>query len=286
MNKFITRYNLSGFKELIPLLLRCFPDFWEPRLAAGKYSFPYDLKLFAARLENKLIGCIGIHEYNFLFDNMNYSCGGVSDVAVDPEFRGRGYAVQMQEFFINYCRKNYKSTSLMPLYTDKPGVYLKRGWQIYESDRSNEINAAMFPPEKTFKFDPSRLSQPCLREKKPPRTPEEVMAKRIMEIYLAGKKFNGKCMRSGKTWCELFTAPGHHWQLEANTYFLYQNDLLLEADSSDADSPVSAFTPRHGGFDGGNKLMINLPDNKTDSDKAIALAIQNKSLIFPAADIF
>ena len=44
--------------------------------------------------------------------------------------------------------------------------------------------------------------------------------------------------------------------------------------------------PGHGGFDGGNKLMLNLPDNKTDSDKAIALAIQNKSLIFPAADVF
>ena len=285
MNKFITRYK-SGFKELIPLLLRCFPDFWEPRLAAGKYSFPYDLKLFTARLDNKIIGCIGVHDYQFLFNDVIHPCGGVSDVAVDPEFRGRGYAVQMQEFFINYCRKNYKSTSLMPLYTDKPGVYLKRGWQIYESDRSNEINAAMFPPGKTFKFAPSHLSLPCLRGKRAPRNQAEKTALRIMEIYLAGKKFNGKCIRSGKTWWELFTAPGHHWQLESDTYFLYHNDLLLEAYSSDSGSPVSSYTPRHGGFDAGNKLMLNLPDNKTDSDKAIALAIQNKSLIFPAADIF
>ncbi|MBO5791258.1 MAG: hypothetical protein J6S54_02155, partial [Lentisphaeria bacterium] len=77
MNKFITRYNLKNFQQLIPLLMRCFPEFWTPRLAEKKYSFPYDLKLFAARLEGNLMGCIGVHPYPFFFEGDVYSCGGV-----------------------------------------------------------------------------------------------------------------------------------------------------------------------------------------------------------------
>lgn len=286
MSKFITRYDLSEFEELIPLLMRCFPDFWEPRLAEGKYSFPYDLKLFAARLEGKLMGCIGVHEYQFLFDNEVIPCGGVCDVAVDPDYRGRGYAAELQRFFMDYCQRKYKSTSLMPLYTGKPGVYLKRGWHIYESDRQSEIRIEDFPPEKTFTFDHSKLSLPCLRSKKAPGSSEEEKADRIMKIYGEGKKFNGKCMRSGKTWWELFADSKHRWRLENDTYFLYRENTLLEAYSSDPASPVSHFTPKHGGFEEENKLMVNLRAPYGERDKKIARALETGALIFPAADIF
>ena len=286
MNGFITRYDLRAFRELIPLLMRCFPDFWTPRLAEGKYSFPYDLKLFAARQEGKLMGCIGVHEYKFLFDNQLLRCGGVCDVAVDPDYRGKGYAVKLQEFFMAYCRKNYPATTLMPLYTGKPGVYLKRGWQIYESDRSSEIPISAFPLRNGFRFDPRKLSIPCLKGKKMPCCAEEEKARRIMGIYLAGKKFNGKCMRSAKTWWELFADSGHIWRLEDETYFLYREDMLLEAYSADPESAVSAFTPMHGGFEKDNKLMVNLPRTDTETDRAIALALEKGALIFPAADIF
>lgn len=286
MEKFITRYNLAEFEKLIPLLMRCFPDFWTPRLAEGKYSFPYDLKLFAARLEGKLMGCIGVHDYPFFFEEQLCPCGGVCDVAVDPDCRGKGYAVKLQEFFMAYCQRNYKMTSLMPLYTGKPGVYLKRGWKIYESDRSTEIPTELFPPEKTFKFESRRLSLPVLRGRKAPRNQEEEKARRIMELYLAGKKFNGKIFRSGKSWWELFADPKHHWRLEETSYFLYREDILIEAYSSSPDSPLSSFTPRHGGFEEGNKVMVNLPRVESGLDRKIASALETGSFIFPVADIF
>lgn len=62
----ISKFPLSHFQELIPLLLRCFPDFWQPRLALGFYSFPYDLKLFTGRLDDRLVACVGIHDYQVI----------------------------------------------------------------------------------------------------------------------------------------------------------------------------------------------------------------------------
>ena len=88
MGKFITRYSLSRFDELVPLLMRCFPEFWEPRLKQGMRSFPYDLRLFTARQDGQLIGCIGLHGYPFLLDDGIIECFGVSDVAVDPDSPG------------------------------------------------------------------------------------------------------------------------------------------------------------------------------------------------------
>lgn len=282
----IKRYNLAEFSTLLPLLLRCFPDFWTPRLAEGKYSFPYDLKLFAARLDDKLMGCIGIHEYPFYFDGVLLSCGGVCDVAVDPDYQGQGYSVKLQEFFTAYCKRNYKGTSLMPLYTGKPGVYLKRGWKIYESDRSTQIPTELFPPEKTFRFNASRLSLPCLRGSKAPQNQDEEMAKRIMGLYLAGKKFNGKCSRSGKTWWELFADPKHHWHLAEKSYFLYREGTLIEAYSADPAHKVNLFTPLHGGFEEDNKVMVNLPRTDSAVDRKIAASLEKKEFVFPVADIF
>lgn len=286
MSLTVTRYDLKEFQALIPLLTACFPDFWNPRLAEGKYSFPYDLKLFAARLKGELMGCIGVHDHQYLLDNTVIPCGGVCDVAVAPEFRGRGYSVELQNFFMAYCREHYKAVSLMPLYTGKPGVYAKQGWVIYESDRSNEIKIGDFPPEKTFRFDADQLSLSCLRGKTAPRNQEEEKALRVMDIYLAGKKFNGKVMRSGKSWWELFADRRNRWRLEQESYFLYQEDLLLEAYSADPATAVSAFTPKHGGFEEDNKLLVNLPRLETEADLKTARALEKGTLVFPAADIF
>ena len=140
----ITEFSLSRFDELVPLLMRCFPDFWKPRLARGLRSFPYDLKLFTASLGEQMIGCIGLHDYTLEFNGKFFPCDGISDVAVDPEFRGNGYALQLQEFVLEYCRTN-SVNGFLPLYTDKPGVYSRLGWKLYESDRSTEIQAKDFP---------------------------------------------------------------------------------------------------------------------------------------------
>ena len=280
----ITRWSLTQFDGIVPLLLRCFPDFWEPRLAEGKRSFPYDLKLFAARLDGKVMGCIGVHPYSFFAGDGCCCCGGVSDVAVDPDFRGNGYAFELQEFFMEYCRTRFSDTALLPLYTDKPGVYTKLGWRIYESDRSNEIKTADFPEKNSFVFD-TPPSLPCLKGRRKPRSEAEVKALKIMEIYQKGHVFNGKCLRSAKTWLELFSDKEYRWRLEENTYFLYREGCLYEGYSAEPSHILSRFTPRHGGHDD-NKVMVNLPRLDSTNDRLVAKMLAEKALVFPAADVF
>jgi|GEM_PF-3577009 len=286
MARFITRFPLSHFDELVPLLMRCFPDFWKPRLARGMRSFPYDLKLFAAKLDGRLIGTVGIHDYQFLLDSTVIPCGGLSDVGIDPDFRGRGYARKLQEFALAYCRKNYScGCPMMPLYTDKPGVYLSQGWQLYEPDRSREIRTEDFPKRKAFRLDPAKLRKSYLRGKTPPSGPEEQIVHAIRCIYQSGGEFDGKCMRSPKTWLELFAEPEHKWVLEKETYYLYRKDRLLEAYSADPSHPVRDFVPVQGGHNE-NKLMVNLQSSKHPLVRKIAAKIERKTLLFPIADTF
>ena len=285
MAKFITRYPLSHFDELVPLLMRCFPDFWEPRLKRGMRSFPYDLKLFTAKIDGRLIGTVGIHDYQFVLNHKIIVCGGLSDVGVDPDFRGRGYAGKLQDFAWEYCRKNYNCCPMMPLYTDKPGVYLSRGWQLYEPDRSREIRTEDFPKQDAFRLDFREIRKAVWQFKQPPEKREEIIFRTILRIYRDGQTFPGKCMRSVKTWLELFAEPEHEWRLEKDTYFLYRKNRLLEAYSADPGHPVRKFVPVQGGHND-NKLMIRLADGADPLSVKTASAVKNRTLLFPIADTF
>ena len=285
MAKFITQFPLSHFEELIPLLLRCFPDFWETRLARGMHSFPYDLKLFCATQDGKRIGSVGIHDYQFLLDGIVTPCGGLCDVGIDPDYRGHGYAGKLQEFALAYCRKNYQYCPMIPLYTDKPGVYISRGWRLYEPERTREIRTEDFPKRNAFHFNAENIKSDFLRMKRPPRNKEEEMFRSIQIIYMQGVEFTGKCLRSPKTWLELFADPEHEWILEDQTYFLYRKDRLLEAYSADQSHPVNRFLPVQGGHDS-NKIMLNLQAAGTGCMKRISELTEQNTLYFPIADTF
>ena len=98
---------------------------------------------------------------------------------------------------------------------------------------------------------------------------------------MQGREFNGKCIRSAKTWLELFAEPEHEWRLEGRTYFLYRKERLLEAYSADPGHPVCKFIPVQGGHDS-NKLMLNLQG----CAGKLAESIGRKTLYFPIADTF
>lgn len=285
MSVSITRFPLSRFDELVPLLMRCFPDFWEPRLARGLRSFPYDLRLFCAWQDGRPVGMVGIHDYKFILNGKVMVCGGLSDVGVDPEFRGRGIAAEMQVFALRLCRDEF-TCPMMPLYTDKPGVYLSHGWQLYEPERTNEIRTEDFPKHETFRLDFRKIRKAVFSSQQTGDTPEEEIAKNILRIYRDGQTFDGKCIRSAETWLELFAEPEHEWQLEdGNTYYLYRKDRLLEAYSADPDHPVRKFVPVQGGHSE-NKLMLNLQSPEQGSMPEIIEAVKSGKLLFPIADTF
>ena len=281
----ISRFPLSRFQELIPLLLRCFPEFWQPRLSCGLCSFPYDLKLFAGRTGDRLVACIGIHDYQVILNNGIVPLGGLCDVAVDPDYRGLGLAHQLQDYVIEYCRRK-TVYSAMPLYTDKPGVYLSHGWQIYECRRRNEISSADFLPRDTFSLAGTNLDLKRARQRCCGRlNTEEKSACRIIRIYMEGHCFPGKCLRSEKTWEELFADRKHRWHLEQDTYYLYRDDRLLEAYSLQRDHPVAGFLPAMGGHDE-NKVMIHILNHAAAQQNGLAEHLAAGDLIFPAADVF
>ncbi|MFA6929476.1 MAG: GNAT family N-acetyltransferase [Lentisphaeria bacterium] len=281
----IRRFALSHFQELIPLLLRCFPDFWEPRLAREQFSFPYDLKLFAGCLNGRPLACIGIHDYQIIMDGRVLPLGGLCDVCVDPDFRGLGFAYQLQDYVLHYClaKTEYRA---MPLYTDKPGVYRSRGWQQYEGKRSREISLADFPPLNTFSLAGSSLDlRKIWRTGGDTLRPAEKIAREITSIYQAGRVFDGKCLRSAKVWNELFAEPLHCWRLDKNTYFLYRGERLLEAYSRDESHPVNHFFPLQETPDG-HQVMINILHSEDAAQNSLSAAIAAQQLVFPAADVF
>ena len=280
----ISEFPLSHFQGLIPLLLRCFPEFWKERLARGLYSFPYDLTLFTGSIGDRMVACVGIHEYPVKINAQDLRLGGLCDVGVDPDFRGQGLAHQLQDFAIEYCRK--KKYCAMPLYTDKPGVYFFRGWQLYESSREGEMSARRFPPQNTFS-----LTDACIDFKRDFDKMEEAFSPQLLRayemtsIYFDGRKFPGKCIRSEKTWNELFADPKHHWHLDRHAYFLYREERLLEAYSRKSYRAVTKYLPAQGGHDD-NKVMIKILNRKVAEKSGLLENIASGKLIFPAADVF
>ena len=283
----ITPFSLTDFERLLPLLRRSFPEFWGERLGRNLYSFPYDVELFTLESNGEILGCIGIHPYCFLLEGERISCGGISDVAVAPEERGKGYAKMLLSFAEKKILERY-SSSLIPLYTDKEMVYYSSGFCEYRSNREKEIRMEDFPiKEEVFTFAPEVLELSLLSGARPPEKEREKKALSIMEIYEKGREFPGKCLRTPKLWQELFADPKNFFLLEGESFFLYREGRLLEGYSSGSGSKVNDYTPCRGGHDA-NKVMIKFSSAGSPDEKELLLRkyADEQKLIFPIADTF
>ena len=283
----ITPFPLQNFKRLLPLLTRSFPEFWGERLGRNLYSFPYDVELFTLERNGEILGCIGIHPYHFLLEGEKISCGGISDVAVIPEERGKGYAKMLLAFAEKRILEMYPS-SLIPLYTDKWQVYCSSGFREYCSNREKEIRTEDFPvKEEAFSFAPDVLELSLLSGERPPETEREKKALSIMQIYEKGKVFPGKCLRTPKFWQELFADPKNYFLPEADSFFLYRDGILLEGYSSGSAHKVNDYTPFRGGYNG-NKVMIKFSSAGCSGSRELLLRkyADEQKLIFPIADTF
>ena len=154
-------------EELHSVMLGCFPDFWTPRFAEGNYAFPYDVKMYLLTIDGKKAGQIGYHPYSFLFDDRVWATGGICDVGILPEFRGKGYSKILLEFLCGKIIKKYDPL-FIPLYTDKPPVYKKMGFDVYYSRREQRsVEKNTFADEERFRFSGSSLSMAKLAKKSP-----------------------------------------------------------------------------------------------------------------------
>ena len=270
-------------EELHSVMLGCFPDFWTPRFEKGNWAFPYDVKMYLLSVDGKKAGQIGYHPYSFLFCDMVWTTGGICDVGVLPEFRGKGYSKILLEFL---CRKIIKKYDplFIPLYTDKPPVYKKMGFEVYYSDQGEQASEKnTFADKERFRFSGSALPFAKLAKKSLGKCTEEELKKlKIRFLYENGASFPGKCVRSNEVWDELFRDPESEWLLTEDEYFFFRKGEMLEnCSSSGKTSP-----PLHGGHDGNMVMLKICRKAKNRQEKLLLELIGKREFIFPLSDVF
>lgn len=275
-------FPLEKFEELLPLLLRCFPEFWEERLGRDLYSFPYDVELFTLEEDGKIIGNIGIHPYHFYWNGRSVETAGISDVCIDPDFRGRGYSKMLLAFAEKMAEERYPAAPFLSLYTDKPKVYYSSSFREYFSNRSTEIQKEDFPKKDAVTLSHTLFDLSLLNGERNGKNEEERMVSKIISLYDKGKTFPGKCLRTPKFWQELFAEPSFFWQIEEESYFLYKGEELYEGYSSCPEHKVNSFTPANGGHNG-NFLMVK---KREKIHSCLGEELAEKKFIFPIADTF
>ena len=267
-------------EELHSVMLKCFPDFWTPRFAEENYTFPYDVKMYLLTINGQKAGQIGYHPYSFHFCGTLRTTGGICDVGVLPEFRGKGYSRLLLEFICGKIIKKYDPL-FIPLYTDKPPVYKKMGFEVYYSLLPEKT--ASFPGEEKFRFSSPALPMAKLVRKPLEKCTEEELKKlKIRFLYDKGTLFNGKCVRSNEVWDELFRDGDSEWILKEEEYFFFRKGEMLENYSIFGGT----CPPLHGGHDG-NMVMLKLCRKaKNRQEKLLLEKIGKRELFFPLSDVF
>lgn len=83
---------------------------------------------FVALMDNKFVGTVGLWRGDLLSRQDLYPW--LSALFVKSEYRNKNIGQELQQFLINYCRKNgYEEIFL---YTDLCNYYEKTGWQYIE----------------------------------------------------------------------------------------------------------------------------------------------------------
>lgn len=258
----IEPYDLTRFADLTELLLRNFPDFWTPRLAEGNHSFPYDLQLFVLRdmATSCLVGTIGIHDYLVECNGETVLLGGVCDVGVDPDYRKRGLAKRMLAFLLEKMHSDFRYAG-MALYTEKPWTYISTGFELYEADLPPVQDLPQVEESKWRSFAGRSMDDPELRK--------------IISLYENAPSFPGKCIRSSKTWSEIFGDKKHLFHVTEDAYFLRKDSCLVETYGK--GKAYCQAKPLDG------SVIMTLPFRKDDLFSDL---IRGKKLLFPYADIF
>lgn len=202
----------------LPLLARCFPDYWE-NVAARNKRFPFRELSFAALDEQgEPVGHVGIMLYTVSDGHGGrLNMAGIASVAVDLACRGQGLATRLCLLAIEWAKKQGNIVSL-PLYTGKFPVYAKSGWKIYET---------AMPQRATL---PRQAASPL-----PLRPGCELTADEkdlIRRLYHDGHDFPGKVCRGNGTeyndWPRIFAEPEYRFAVSPDAYAIICDQAVLE----------------------------------------------------------
>jgi len=285
------RIQESGKREeVFPLLAKCFPEFWAPRVASGEAHFSFPVISVIAECDGIVTGHCGISIFEFYLDGKLQKAAGLCAVAVDPDCRGMGIAGKMCDHVLKYCQK--KQIFFSPLYTGVPKVYEKRGWQLYELSLPKKLSTA--------NNNSLSLYQKKLNEKQ---------QNNIRELYSNGFVFDGKVKRSELKWNALFANKDFSWYLTENAYALVfkdgENYILCEAYAENncwnelsIDGLMLSLPSTHPLMKNCNLTvspidiwheevaMVNIINAKPASSAGLSKAIEQNTFFFPLPDKF
>ena len=219
----------------LPLLARCFPDYWEQTAARNKV-FPFDEISFGAFLGEEIVGHCGIIPYTISDGaGRTFLFGGIASVAVAPEARGQGIARNLCLFAKDWAAENgYDS---LPLYTGKDRVYESAGWYGYTSTQPRQI---VFPSEYLQNTSPKLCGS---------ELPENARAL-FIDLY-EKQDFCGKVLRGMNReylgWRRIFQDPAHRFAYGDGITAIFFDDTLAEcfADNSVPDKDICRFLAQY-----------------------------------------
>ncbi len=115
--------------ELFTLLKTCFPvdrKIFEIMEKEG-LSFGYEPKVLL--VDGKIISNVSLVKRDIHIGSKFLKGEGIASVATHPDYRRRGYAkMLLKERFRDL---SLKELDFSPLFTDKPFIYEKLGWEIF-----------------------------------------------------------------------------------------------------------------------------------------------------------
>ncbi|MDD4181940.1 MAG: GNAT family N-acetyltransferase [Victivallaceae bacterium] len=285
------RIQKDGNREgVFPLLAKCFPEHWAPRIARGEARFPLPITSVIAECGEIIVGHCGIIMFEFYLGTKLWKAAGLCSVAVDPDYQGQGIAGKMFDHVLEYCQKNQIFFS--PLYTGVPQVYEKRGWQLYKSFAPKKIFGAGSDFHSLYKNKLSEQQQSDIRQ-----------------LYSNGFIFDGKIKRSELRWNALFANKSLYWCLTENAYALVikdqENYILCESYSQDdcwdgllssglllSLPPTHPVLVNHDSIDSPidiwheEVVMVNIINSKSAEKAGLTVAIEQHSFFFPLPDKF
>ncbi len=285
------RIQESGKREeVFPLLAKCFPEYWAPRVASGDAHFSFPVISVIAECNGIVTGHCGISIFEFHLGGELQKAAGLCAVAVDPDCRGMGIAGKMCDHVLEYCRA--KQIFFSPLYTGVPKVYEKRGWQLYKLSAPKKLSATNNNFLSLYKNELNEQQQNDIRK-----------------LYSTGFVFDGKVKRSEISWNALFANKNSLWCLTENAYALVIKDednyilceayaqnecwnelltdgLLLSLPSTHPlltshdlkDSPIDIWHEE--------VAMINIINAKPAEQAGLTKAIEQSTFFFPLPDKF
>ena len=213
MNNFEMRL-LQGDEQkmILPLLGKCFPDYWE-QIALKTGKMPFEEISFAAFDGDIPVAHCGIIPYEMYCNGQIFKMAGIASVATDPNYRKQGIARNLCELATSWAAEN--GFASLPLYTAFFRVYEAAGWHQLEIPAT--LAARVSAPSFVWRSG----NQLTMEEQQ-----------EIVKLYAGSEIFDGKVLRKNSgtlhSWQRIFQDIEFQFAVIPGAYAIRSGGVVIE----------------------------------------------------------